>query len=107
MILPDIGNEEIAGLLVEVELVRIAQAVSPDLRLGADLDVRELLLGHAEQEHEPVGLRGIKRIVGGNQVRNGVIRHVHVDAQKLTPPVVDILSGIERIAFPSTITTAT
>jgi hypothetical protein len=49
MVLTDVGDEQIARPLVERELVRITQAVGPDLRLdAAHLDLREIGLADPE-----------------------------------------------------------
>ena len=56
MILPDVRNEQVTGLSIEMKLVRIADPVRPYLRFGSNLDVRELLFGYPKEKHKAVSL---------------------------------------------------
>jgi hypothetical protein len=52
MVLANIRDEDVAGLLIEVEHVGIAQAIGPDFRPRSDLVHSEALLGDSKQRHQ-------------------------------------------------------
>src|SRR6185437_13769769 len=68
MVLADIRDEEVAGLLVEMEHVGIAKAVGPDLWPRADLVGREALFSDSKQRHQlrPISLG--ERVVLWNSI---------------------------------------
>src|ERR1043165_1064508 len=74
LVLADVGHPEVAGLAVEGETPRVAQAVRPDLAARA-------------------GARG-ERVGGGDGVR----RAVDVDARELAEKLAEVLAVIVRIA---------
>jgi hypothetical protein len=107
VVLADVGDEQGAGLGVERELVGVAQAVLPDLRARARLDLGEVQLGDAEQLHQPLVVGTGQRIGGRNEIRDPVVLlGVDVDAQHLAEQHAQVLTGFVRVAFPTAITRA-
>ena len=100
VVLTDIGDKQIARFLVEMEHVRIAQAISPDFWPRADLVLSEPLLIDAEQRHQLCLVCFGERIVLWNGV-GSVVWCIDIDAQKLAPQNIEVLPSIERIAFPA------
>ena len=102
MVLPDLGDVQVAGLAVEAELIGIAKPVGPDFRLRPRMDVGKHVLGDAEQAHQLLLLD--EGIVGRNRVRT--VFGVDVDAEDLTEPGAEILAGLQGIAFPAAVSAA-
>jgi hypothetical protein len=94
MILPDVRNEQVTGLSIEMKLVRIADPVRPYLRFGSNLDVRELLFGYPKEKHKAVRRCGGKWVITWHDVGNAVVRHVNIDAQDFAPEDMNVLSGV-------------
>ena len=100
VVLTDIGDEQITGFLVEVEHVGVAQTIGPDLGPRPYFVCSEALLRDPEQLHQ-LRLVGLgERVVLWNCIRC-IIVGIDVDTQKLAPQDIQILSRIERIAFPT------
>jgi hypothetical protein len=95
----EVGDVEVAGLAVEGEGPRVAEAVGPDLGLRLGMDLGKGQFTHAEQRHL---LRQRDERVAGRDVV-GPVRGpgVHVDAEHLAQPGVEILAGADDVALPA------
>src|SRR5215218_8492798 len=104
--LPNVGDVQVTGVGVEVELPRVAQAVGPDLAAGIGvvvgrLHVQPLCL--ADDVGDLIGLDDLgagEGMVGRNPVWL-VARRLDVDPQQLTEEYAAVLCVVVCVAAPT------
>jgi len=104
VVLTDIGDEQVAGRRIEGKLIRVAHAVSPNLRQRTGLD--RSFLGDAEEDHQSLVRGRSIGIVSRDLVGNVFVLNVDVDPKHFGERGRKVLTGLVRVTFPATITGA-